>query len=218
MCSTDTIAEDVLSRLMEAGLFSIFLGAESGSQTRLTAYRKGTVEQNIRALEALDRVGLLPACEIGFIMFDPDGSLKEIEENLDFLRKHVPFITPSTLLNSRSDTCSDIGVRPPLALPEPLHSLSKLFALINVTTQEAFNNLRLSGSDHTEAWRVGILDVASYALTSLSGLAEGGGLTDETYQTLTAEVKRRAEALSSSIASLQTAAGLGESGPTAEVE
>jgi radical SAM superfamily enzyme YgiQ (UPF0313 family) len=200
MCSADTVSYDVFSRLVDAGLYAAFVGIESGSQTRLTAYRKGTVRQNIRALEVLDRLGLLQKCEIGFIMFDPDGDLKEIGENLAFLRDHVRFVTPGTFLNTRDDIYSCMDAGPSLSLPKPLQVLRELFTVIVVTTRDAYDRLQLGTPDHTESWRLGIIDLASHAVSSLSKLVERRNLTDEACQTLAAAVRSQAEALSSTMA------------------
>jgi radical SAM superfamily enzyme YgiQ (UPF0313 family) len=199
MCSADVVTHDVLSRLIDAGLHSVFIGIESGSQTRLTAYRKGTVRQNARALRVLDRLGILAKCEIGFIMFDPAGNLEEIEENLRFLREHVPFITPGTLVSSLDDTYTPADARRRGALPEPLRLLHKLFTLIAVTTRGTYEHLEVGSPDHTGRWRLGVLDIASHAVTSLSKLVERQKLAEDSYRALVAEIGEQAKALSDSM-------------------
>lgn len=201
MCSADAITYDALARLVEAGLYSIFIGIESGSQKRLTAYRKGTVQQNVRALEVLDRLGILAQCEIGFIMFDPDGDLEEIRQNLAFLREHVRFMTPGTLMNSLHDMYACMGLGSPRSLPESLARLRELFILILSTARDAWERLQVGTPEHTETWRLGVLDATSYALGAMSELTARGALSDDAYQALVAEVRTRAEALSSTAAS-----------------
>jgi len=199
MCSADAVTHDVVSRLMDAGLYSVFVGIESGSQTRLTAYRKGTVEQNIRALDVLDRLGILAKSEIGFIMFDPSGSLEEIEENLAFLREHVRFVTPGTLFSAMDGIYTPPDAPQRGALPEPLRLLRKLFTLIALTTREVYQRVGVGSPDHTETWRLGVLGIASDAVASMSKLVARGNLTEHSYQALVAEAGSQAKALSDSM-------------------
>ena len=72
--------------LVDAGLSHVYIGFESGSPTQLRRYNKGEdVETHFRAIEILREEGVLVGG--GFIMFDPLMNLKEIEENIAFLRK-----------------------------------------------------------------------------------------------------------------------------------
>jgi len=85
-CRADEVQVDTLKRLKEAGLFRVFLGVESGVQRQLDTMNKGTtVEQNRRGVEAVRELGLI--VHVGFIMFDPYTTLREIEENLRFIRE-----------------------------------------------------------------------------------------------------------------------------------
>jgi anaerobic magnesium-protoporphyrin IX monomethyl ester cyclase len=199
MCSADAVTHDVIARLIDAGLSSVFVGIESGSQTRLTAYRKGTVEQNVRALEVLDRLGILAKSEMGFIMFDPSGSLEEIEENLAFLREHVRFVTPGTLFSAMDGIYTPPDAPERGALTEPLRLLRRIFMLIALTTRDAYQRAGLGSRDHTGMWRLGVLDIASDAATSMAALVARGNLTADSYQALVAEMRGRAKALSDSM-------------------
>jgi anaerobic magnesium-protoporphyrin IX monomethyl ester cyclase len=201
MCSADAITHEAIAPLVEAGLYSIFIGIESGCQRRLTAYRKGTVEQNVRALQVLERIGILSKCEIGFIMFDPDGDLEEIRENLAFLREHVRFMTPGTLMNSLHDMYACMGVGSPRSLPQPLARLRELFMLILGETRSVWERLELGSSEHTDQWRLGVLDTASYVLDAISDLVARDALTDESYQALFANTAGRAQAVARALAS-----------------
>ncbi len=197
-CSADVMDYDTLSRLVDAGLYGVFVGIESGCQTRLTAYRKGTVQQNVQALQMLDRLGLLSRSYIGFIMFDPDGTLEEIQENLTFLREHVPSLIPENLVNTLDLMYADFRLLEspdPRALPQPLHLLRKLFTLIAMQTLDSYSRLARGSRKHTETWRLGALDIASYATQSLSELVNQQKLTEETYQALADKVESRAKAL-----------------------
>jgi radical SAM superfamily enzyme YgiQ (UPF0313 family) len=204
MCSADTVSHDVISALLDAGLLSVFVGVESGSQTRLTAYAKGTVEQNAHALRVLDGLGILDKCEIGFIMFDPDGDLAEIGENLAFLRDHVRFVTPSNLINKRDalyemDDFTWKEMPPVPALPEPLRLLRNLFMLVLRRNRVAWQNVCVREPQLAREWTSGAIDIASHAVASLSDLIEAGRLDSDSYRALAEEVELQAAALSEAI-------------------
>ncbi len=79
------IEEASLSALARAGLFRVYIGIESFSDTQLKRWRKGvSAEVNRRALEICHRVGVTPA--IGFVLFDHDTTLDEVAETLTGLR------------------------------------------------------------------------------------------------------------------------------------
>ena len=83
-CRVNDIQERSLKKLVDAGLQDIFLGVESGSPTALTRMRKQiTTEQTINALECLRNYGIEP--QIGFIMFDPESDVQDIQDNFNFL-------------------------------------------------------------------------------------------------------------------------------------
>jgi hypothetical protein len=113
----------------------------------------------------------------------------------------VRFVTPGTFLNARDDIYSCMDAGRPLSLPEPLRVLRELFTAIIVATRGAYDRLRLGSPDHVERWRLGVIDIASYAVSSLSQIVERGNLTDEACQRLAAEVSHQAEVLSSTMAS-----------------
>ncbi len=76
--------EDMLERLAKAGLESLLIGVESGSEQVL-----GTLEKHApshvseRAIELCRRVGIEP--EVGFLMFVPDSTIDDIRGNFNFL-------------------------------------------------------------------------------------------------------------------------------------
>lgn len=81
------IEEETLSALVEAGLHQILIGLESGRNESLQRLNKmTTVEQNERALRILRQYGIEP--NVGFIMFEPDSSLKDIRINFEFLKRN----------------------------------------------------------------------------------------------------------------------------------
>jgi anaerobic magnesium-protoporphyrin IX monomethyl ester cyclase len=83
------LGEDGLKALKEAGLREVEMGVESGSQSVLDRFAKGTrVETNRLALEMLERNGI--RSEVDFIMFDPWTTLEDLKENVQFIERCVP--------------------------------------------------------------------------------------------------------------------------------
>ena len=78
---------ELLRLLKDAGLVRVFVGIESGIETELRLFRKGTTtEQNVSALRLLREVGVsMPAS--GFIMFHPYSSFETLRHNALFLRE-----------------------------------------------------------------------------------------------------------------------------------
>ncbi|MEK7241372.1 MAG: radical SAM protein [Planctomycetota bacterium] len=84
-CRANDLEEDSLSRLVEAGLREVFLGIESACDPTLKRFRKDTSQEvNRRAIGLLRRFGIEP--NLGFIMFEPHTSLKDIRTNFEFLK------------------------------------------------------------------------------------------------------------------------------------
>jgi radical SAM superfamily enzyme YgiQ (UPF0313 family) len=75
-----------MAALAGAGLTSLLLGLESGSQDALDRMGKNsTLGQNLAAIAAVREAGLEP--EVGFIMFEPRSTLEDLAANLAFLRQ-----------------------------------------------------------------------------------------------------------------------------------
>ncbi|MBI5125283.1 MAG: radical SAM protein [Planctomycetes bacterium] len=84
-CRANDLEEDPLSRLVEAGLREVFLGIESACDPTLKRFRKDTSQEvNRRAIGLLRHFGIEP--NLGFIMFEPHTSLKDIRTNFEFLK------------------------------------------------------------------------------------------------------------------------------------
>src|SRR3989338_841422 len=84
-CRANDLEEDSLSRLVEAGLREVFLGIESACDPTLKRFRKDTSQEvNRRAIGLLRHFGIEP--NLGFIMFEPHTSLKDIRTNFAFLK------------------------------------------------------------------------------------------------------------------------------------
>ncbi|MDR1169456.1 MAG: radical SAM protein, partial [Prevotellaceae bacterium] len=77
----------LLNELREIGLEQVFLSADSGSQSQLNRYSKGiALTHIIGAIQLLEELKI--NIKIGFILFDPELSIAEILENIQFYRKH----------------------------------------------------------------------------------------------------------------------------------
>lgn len=84
---------EVLSEMRAAGLWSICVGFESFSGTQISRLSKGSnLEINKRAYRTLVDVGM-PEIRMGNILFDPDSTLEEVFETLDFYDE-IGYINP----------------------------------------------------------------------------------------------------------------------------
>ena len=82
-CRADDVVEERFRLLKEAGLVVVEIGIESGAQTALDRWSKHiSVEQNYRALEILDRLGL--TANPGMILFDAHTTIGELRQNAGF--------------------------------------------------------------------------------------------------------------------------------------
>ena len=76
-----------LHNLRSVGFSAVEIGIENGCQGVLDRYNKEiTVQQNEEALHLLHKNRI--KANIDFILFDAETTLKELEENLDFLRRN----------------------------------------------------------------------------------------------------------------------------------
>jgi len=84
-CRADEIDPKIFRVLQRGGLFTVYLGLESGNPTGLRILNKQiSVEQNIQGVETLKQLGL--NYEFGFMLFDPSSTFDSVLENLAFLR------------------------------------------------------------------------------------------------------------------------------------
>jgi radical SAM superfamily enzyme YgiQ (UPF0313 family) len=87
-CRADAVNHDLFCEMRDAGLYLAYMGLESGNEEGLkTLHKQITVEQNLRAVEILKKIGLV--FEYGFMLFDPSSSFKAVRANLKFLRDIV---------------------------------------------------------------------------------------------------------------------------------
>jgi len=84
-CRADAVDRDLFIKMREAGLYLVYMGLESGSEQGLkTLHKQITVEQNLRAVNILNSIGLM--WEYGFMLLDPSSTFESVRENLNFLR------------------------------------------------------------------------------------------------------------------------------------
>lgn len=82
----NVLRQNALTLLKQAGLVWVFMGVESGSSTQLIRFGKGiSVEETKKASAILEHLGI--GIEAGFIMFDPFMTIKDIRENIVFLKE-----------------------------------------------------------------------------------------------------------------------------------
>jgi len=82
-CRADDVEEELFRRLLAMGVVRAYVGVESGSDHSLRTMNKHTTAaQNRRALEVLQRVGML--ADFGLIFFDPESTVDDIRANLGF--------------------------------------------------------------------------------------------------------------------------------------
>ena len=75
------------------------MGVESGSPSQLIRYGKGvTVEETEQAIRILREIGF--NVEPGFIFFDPEATLDELKESIDFIKRTELAKTKSRLFGS----------------------------------------------------------------------------------------------------------------------
>lgn len=81
------IEDETIEALVDAGLREILIGLESGRDETLKRLNKlTTVADNENALVILRKYGIEPS--VGFIMFEPDSDLEDLQVNFDFLRRN----------------------------------------------------------------------------------------------------------------------------------
>jgi anaerobic magnesium-protoporphyrin IX monomethyl ester cyclase len=84
-CRADAVERELFIRMRDAGLYAVYMGLESGTESGLeTLHKQITVEQNIRAVKLLKSIGLM--FEYGFMLLDPSSTFNSVRENLNFLR------------------------------------------------------------------------------------------------------------------------------------
>lgn len=87
-CRAEYVEPELFGKLRDAGLYLVYMGLESGTDSGLEVLHKQiTVEQNRAAIETLKELGVL--FEYGFMLFDPSSTFESIRENARFLHSIV---------------------------------------------------------------------------------------------------------------------------------
>jgi len=85
-CRPDEVEEPVLKMMRDHGLFLVYMGIETGTDTGLQHMNKcSTLEQTFNAVEILKRLDI--CFDYGFMLFAPWTTPQLIGEDLKFLRK-----------------------------------------------------------------------------------------------------------------------------------
>ncbi len=83
----DDLDLEIMDNLVSAGFKSLLLGIESGSSSVLGNLNKsGSVNSSERAINICRDAGIEP--QVGFLMFVPDSTLKDLKYNFEFLQKN----------------------------------------------------------------------------------------------------------------------------------
>jgi len=95
-CRADAVEPVLLTRMRDAGLYTVYMGLESGNEEGLkTLHKQISVEQNLQAVRILKEIGL--RFEFGFMLLDPSSTFESVRRNLAFLREIVgDGCTPAT--------------------------------------------------------------------------------------------------------------------------
>ncbi len=84
-CRVDEVHPELFSEMQAAGLYLVYLGIESGTDTGLeTLNKQVSVADNLRAIATLKRLGL--SFGYGFMLFDPSSTFESVRTNVNFLR------------------------------------------------------------------------------------------------------------------------------------
>ena len=87
-CRAEYVEPELFGTLRDAGLYLVYMGLESGTETGLEVLHKQiTVEQNRAAIDTLKQLGVL--FEYGFMLFDPSSTFASVRENARFLHSLV---------------------------------------------------------------------------------------------------------------------------------
>jgi len=79
-CRADAVDPALFSEMRDAGLYTVYMGLESGSEEGLsTLHKQITVEQNLRAVAILKQLDIM--FEFGFMLFDPSTTFDSVADN-----------------------------------------------------------------------------------------------------------------------------------------
>jgi radical SAM superfamily enzyme YgiQ (UPF0313 family) len=84
-CRVDDLEADMLQKMKAAGLVSVYLGIESGSDEGLKTFNKHyTVNEVYQAVKMLNAIGL--PFEFGFMILEPESTMALVRQNVEFLK------------------------------------------------------------------------------------------------------------------------------------
>ncbi len=86
----DTVDEEKLTLMKEAGCYHIYFGVESGSQRILDFYHKGTsVEKAVEAFDRCHKLGILPNASV--IIGAPEETREDMEQTFRLMKRLKPY-------------------------------------------------------------------------------------------------------------------------------
>lgn len=159
-CRIDDIDEEMLSRMMRAGLLCVYIGIEAGNNSSLRVYnKKYTVDQIRKSLSVLEKLRLY--YEYGFMLLNPYCTLETIREDIQFLKeisasglamahftKMVPYAgTPVEVRLKEEGRLLGAPVAPDYSYPDPKIELLEHFF------HEAFNYRNFNNAGLVEKLR-----------------------------------------------------------------
>ena len=173
----DKVTDSILKELKRAGFFSFACGIENGSQTSLSRMNKmATLEDNRRALELFKKNGYI--VQMGYILFDKETTMDELEENYYFLKQYdfavtkgifsEMFSAEGTRLNNRLRNNND------LIESDFIHNNNK-YTIDNYLVDKAYVGLKKWHKSHSK-----IYDMAIDPLTAPKAISEES--TNEFYE------------------------------------
>ena len=87
-CRAEYVEPELFSMLRDAGLYLVYMGLESGTDTGLDVLNKQiSVATNRAAIKTLKSIGVM--FEYGFMLFDPTSTFESIRANIGFMREIV---------------------------------------------------------------------------------------------------------------------------------
>lgn len=85
-CRIDDIDSDMISKMMDVGLMSVYLGIESGNNQGLVTYNKHyTVDDIYRSVGILQDLKM--PFEFGFMILNPESTFATVKEDIAFLKE-----------------------------------------------------------------------------------------------------------------------------------
>lgn len=116
--------DSFLQEMYNIGISYLFIGVESGCNDQLLRYNKGTTAfMNEKIIKKLQQYNF--ELDYGFIMFDADTTIKELEENLDFIDR-------TGLRSSISRFTKKLRVTPHTVFYDQYHSRNLLLSELNI--------------------------------------------------------------------------------------